>query len=92
VLSSPASTPDCPLLIDPSGLWLRPEGKYWIAGMPPQADLPDLPLEPDHAQFQSLWETLAARIPAMEALRAARMGWLLRNEHPRPQCDYWSAS
>lgn len=83
VLSSPASTPDCPLLIDPSGLWLRPEGKYWIAGMPPQADLPDLPLEPDHAQFQSLWETLAARIPAMEALRVQRAwaGYYEMNTH-----------
>ncbi len=72
VVSSPALTPDCPLLIDPSGLWCRPEGKFWLCGLPAEPDLDDLPLQPDYSQWQSIWEILAQRIPAMEALRMER--------------------
>lgn len=69
VLSSPARTPDCPLLIDPSGFWLRPEGRYWIAGMPPAPDADNLPLEVDYREFDMLWPLLAARVPGFQALR-----------------------
>lgn len=69
VVSSPAETPDCPLVIDPSGIWFRPEGRYWLCGMVPEQDLDDLPLEVDYSQFEPVWETLAARVPAFEALR-----------------------
>lgn len=72
VLSSPARTPDSPLLIDPTGLWCRPEGKYWICGLPSEADPDDMPLEPDYSQWQTVWEILAHRIPAMSALRMER--------------------
>ena len=77
VLESPAALPGCPLLIDPSGFWLRPEGRCFLAGMPPRdGDPPDVPLEIiDHAQFDdALWPLLAARIPAFEALRV-RSAW-----------------
>ncbi len=83
VLDSPARLPGCPLLIDPSGVWLRPEGSGFIAGAPPRgggggsADDPDdLPLEAiDHGLFDELiWPVLAARIPAFEALRV-RSAW-----------------
>jgi glycine/D-amino acid oxidase-like deaminating enzyme len=60
------------LLIDPSGVWLRPEGQRFLAGAPPRGDdADDLPLEAiDHGLFDALiWPTLAARIPAFEALR-----------------------
>jgi len=72
VLSSPARLPGCPLLIDPSGVWLRPEGQRFLAGAPPRGDdADDVPLEAiDHGLFDALiWPTLAARIPAFEALR-----------------------
>ncbi len=68
----PEALPGCPLLIDPSGIWLRPEGTGFIAGYaPPEAaDPDDAPLDPDHAAFEDhVWPTLAERIPAFEALR-----------------------
>lgn len=81
VLDAPAALPGCPLLIDPSGAWLRPEGRGFLAGAPPrnadaEGDPDDTPLEAiDHAMFEEwLWPTLAARIPAFEALRL-RSAW-----------------
>lgn len=78
VLDSPAALPGCPLLIDPSGVWCRPEGRGFIAGAPPRdpADPSDLPLEAvDHALFDDLiWPALAHRVPAFEALRV-RSAW-----------------
>ena len=72
VLSSPATLPDCPLIIDPTGVWMRPEGSFFLAGAPPRSDdADDLPLHAiDHGLFDDvIWPTLAARIPAFEALR-----------------------
>lgn len=71
-LSSPAQLPRCPLLIDTSGIWLRPEGPGFIAGFaPPEDQDPDFaPLEPEYHAFEDhVWPTLAARIPGFEALR-----------------------
>jgi glycine/D-amino acid oxidase-like deaminating enzyme len=73
VLSCPQTLPGCPLVIDPSGLWFRPEGRYFLAGAAPHSDADDLPLEPDFAQFdEALWARLAHRVPAFEALRVER--------------------
>ncbi len=72
VFHSPARLPDCPLVIDPSGLWFRPEGAGFICGAPPRgADPDDAPLEAiDHGLFDEwIWPHLAARVPAFEALR-----------------------
>lgn len=73
VLTCPERLPGCPLLIDPSGIWLRPEGDRFIAGAPPLgADEDDRPLEPDLDLFDDLvWPALAARVPAFERLRVA---------------------
>jgi len=63
---------NCPLVIDTSGIWFRPEGEYFICGTsPPEAeDLDGLPLEVDHRQFDDiLWPALAARVPAFEAIK-----------------------
>lgn len=71
-LSSPATLPGCPLLIDTSGIWLRPEGKGFICGFAPaEGQDPDFaPLEPEHHAFEDrVWPTLAERIPGFEALR-----------------------
>jgi FAD-dependent oxidoreductase domain-containing protein 1 len=81
VLDAPTALPGCPLLIDPSGVWLRPEGRGFLAGAPPRpidgvSDPDDAPLDAiDHGLFDAvLWPTLAARIPAFEALRV-RSAW-----------------
>jgi FAD-dependent oxidoreductase domain-containing protein 1 len=76
VLDSPATLPRCPLVIDPSGVWFRPEGAGFIAGAPPRGDdADDLPLAVDHGLFEAiLWPVLARRVPAFEALRV-RSAW-----------------
>lgn len=71
-LSSPAQLPRCPLLIDTSGIWLRPEGQGFIAGFAPPADQDAdfAPLEPEYHAFEEhVWPLLAERIPGFEALR-----------------------
>ncbi len=73
VLSCPQALPGCPLLIDPSGFWFRPEGRYFIAATTPDPDEDDLPLEPNHAEFsEELWARMAHRVPAFESLRVER--------------------
>jgi glycine/D-amino acid oxidase-like deaminating enzyme len=72
-VSSPARLGPCPLLIDPGGVYFRPEGRTYICGTSPSADNDpdDLPLdEVDHALFDDvIWPALAHRVPAFEALR-----------------------
>jgi glycine/D-amino acid oxidase-like deaminating enzyme len=72
-VSSPAKLEHCPLLIDPTGVYFRPEGNTFICGTSPAADNDpdDLPLdEVDHAIFDDvIWPTLAHRVPQFEALR-----------------------
>jgi FAD-dependent oxidoreductase domain-containing protein 1 len=73
VLSCPQRLPDCPLVIDPSGFWFRPDGDLFIAGTAPDPDTDDLPLEPNLAEFdEALWMRMAHRVPAFEALRVER--------------------
>jgi len=69
---SPAAVPNCPLVIDPSGLYFRPEGAGFICGIaPPENDDPpahdfDVP----YALWDDvLWPALAARVPGFEAAR-----------------------
>ena len=72
VLASPAELPACPLVIDPSGVWFRPEGRGYIAGCPPRGDdVDDAPLEAiDHGLFEEvIWPALAHRVPSFTALR-----------------------
>ncbi|BEP54718.1 FAD-binding oxidoreductase [Variovorax sp. V118] len=70
--SCPSALPGCPLVIDTSGIWLRPEGRQFICGFAPPEDRDpdDAPLEVDHEAFESfIWPALAERIPAFEAVR-----------------------
>jgi FAD-dependent oxidoreductase domain-containing protein 1 len=73
VFRCPTPIAGAPLVIDPSGVYFRPEGRdQFICGVSPDADddPDDLPLEVDHALFESvIWPRLAARVPAFEALR-----------------------
>jgi glycine/D-amino acid oxidase-like deaminating enzyme len=72
VFSCPVAIPGCPLVIDPSGLWFRPEGGRFLCGVPTD---PDLDVSPDdfaidHGLFESIaWPILAHRVPAFEAVR-----------------------
>jgi glycine/D-amino acid oxidase-like deaminating enzyme len=72
VFSCPETIPRCPLIIDPSGLWLRPEGERFLCGIPQEPD-PDVApddFEIDHGLFESIaWPILAHRVPAFEAVR-----------------------
>ncbi len=64
--------PDCPLVVDPSGAWFRPEGRGFIGSIPPDAseDVDGLPLDVDARLFEDrLWPALAARVPAFDAIR-----------------------
>jgi glycine/D-amino acid oxidase-like deaminating enzyme len=70
--SCPQTLPACPLVVDTSGAWFRPEGRQFIGGVAPpvEEDLDDLPLVAQHDAFEaSFWPALAARVPAFEALR-----------------------
>ncbi|MFN0185827.1 MAG: NAD(P)/FAD-dependent oxidoreductase [Aquabacterium sp.] len=72
---SPAATPGCPLVIDPSGVYFRPEGDGWICGVsPPENDDPPCEdFEVQHTPFDdTVWPVLAARVPGFEALRVQR--------------------
>jgi glycine/D-amino acid oxidase-like deaminating enzyme len=65
-----------PLMIDPSGVWCRPEGAQFIAGCPPDPDPPveEDDLEPHHTLFEErIWPVLAARSAAFEAVKVRRV-------------------
>lgn len=61
-----------PLMIDPSGVFCRPEGRYFLAACvpveDPAVDWDDF--EPRYAEFEeTVWPALAERSPAFEALK-----------------------
>ena len=73
VIACRARLERCPLLIDPTGFWMRPEGDRYIAGLPPRVDVNDLPLDPEYEPFEAtLWPALAGRIPAFEEAKLER--------------------
>lgn len=67
--------PNCPLMIDPTGVYVRPEGTGFICGASPPAES-----DPDSTDFEVeyeffeefLWPTLAHRVPAFERIRPGR--------------------
>lgn len=65
-----------PLLIDPTGLYFRPEGRGFLCGMQPPADRdPDADgdFDVDHSFFdETIWPLLAHRVPAFERIRPGR--------------------
>jgi glycine/D-amino acid oxidase-like deaminating enzyme len=62
-----------PLLVDPSGVYMRPEGPAYIAGYAPrpgEADPHTDELRVDRRPFEEhVWPSLAHRIPSFEHLR-----------------------
>ncbi len=72
-----------PLTIDPSGVYCRSEGAFYITGKPPDNDAPVEfdDFDVDYAQFeQDIWPILANRIPAFEAIKMIR-GWVGHYEY-----------
>jgi FAD-dependent oxidoreductase domain-containing protein 1 len=64
-----------PLMVDPTGVWVRPEGAMYICGVSPpeDADPRATDFEVDYALFDDVvWPALAHRVPAMEALKLQR--------------------
>ncbi len=77
VFETPERPSSAPLVVDPSGVWFRPEGRGFICGgpPPPEEDRPDLPLVADDRFFEeTIWPALARRVPAFERLRL-RSSW-----------------
>jgi FAD-dependent oxidoreductase domain-containing protein 1 len=72
-VEAPVSLGSAPLTIDPSGVYVRPEGPGYITGFAPRGKQPDpdtLDLVVDRAPFEELvWPALAHRIPAFDRLR-----------------------
>lgn len=79
--------PNCPLMIDTSGVYVRPEGhtadgRLFICGVSPSAeedealdwrDADEATQGVDHAYFEErIWPALATRVPAFEAIRPGR--------------------
>ncbi|MDE1568454.1 NAD(P)/FAD-dependent oxidoreductase [Aquabacter sp. P-9] len=67
--------PDCPLMIDPTGVYVRPEGTGFLCGTsPPEDEDPDsTDFEVDHTFFEErIWPVLAERVPAFERIRQGR--------------------
>lgn len=64
---------DLPLTIDPSGVHMRSDGRYFMAGCPPRgADVAVDPLdfEMDHDHWQDfVWPAIANRVPAFERIK-----------------------
>lgn len=63
---------DLPLTIDPSGVHMRSDGAYYLAGCPPDDD-PAVDYD-DFVQDHSIWEekvwpTIAHRVPQFEAIK-----------------------
>lgn len=65
-----------PLLIDPSGVYARPEGEGFLCGLAPaehEDPAPGDDFEPDWTWFEErVWPVLAARVPAFETIRTGR--------------------
>ena len=69
---SPAELPACPLVIDPSGVYFRPEGQGFLCGVAPpeHTDPASHDFEVDWSLWEEqLWPTLARRVPGFAAAR-----------------------
>ena len=72
VVDCPTPLPGAGLMIDPSGVYFRPEGRFYLAGVaPPEDEDPDAEdFDIEDGFFERLvWPTLAHRVPALETLK-----------------------
>lgn len=64
---------ELPLVVDPTGLYVRPEGALFICGGPATPADDPLALDVEYHLFDEfVWPTLANRIPAFEAIKMTR--------------------
>ncbi len=63
-------------MIEPSGVWVRPEGQHFLCGCSPIDD-PAVAFDDFEPRFQEfegiIWPALAARSPAFEAIKMQAM-------------------
>ncbi|MFK7754487.1 MAG: NAD(P)/FAD-dependent oxidoreductase [Sedimentitalea sp.] len=67
---------DLPLTIDPSGVHMRSEGAYYLAGCPPDDDPAVAPDDfiADHSLWENkVWPVLAHRVPQFEQIKLINM-------------------
>lgn len=63
---------DCPLVVDPSGVYFRPDGDQFICGLSPteDEDTECYDFKVDHSWFEErIWEKIASRVPAFETIK-----------------------
>ena len=75
VVACRAALPGMPLVVDPTGVWIRPEGDVYICGVSPpeDTDARATDFEVDYGLFDDVvWPMLAHRVPAMEELKLQR--------------------
>ena len=62
----------CPLVVDVSGVYFRPEGQYFVCGVSPPADQ-DPPTEDFRVEYhlfdEIVWPALAHRVPVFQAIK-----------------------
>ncbi len=72
VFTCPTPISSCPLVVDPSGLWFRPERDRYLCGLPadpdPNVSPEDFDVPPDLFESRA-WPILAHRVPAFAAIR-----------------------
>jgi sarcosine oxidase len=69
---APESLRRGPLMVDPSGLYLRPEGLHFLTGLSPalSEEPHDMDWEVDYSWFEErIWPLLAERVPVFETTK-----------------------
>ena len=74
--SATQTIPNCPLIIDPSGVYARTDGQHYVCGYSPD-DLDEsdaaADFEVDWSIFdETIWPALAHRVPLFEAIKPGR--------------------